>query len=186
MIGGTEQSGADLAAQIRAELSDSSPEGFHFSDHVVRQDDALQRLIQNLEHYPDRAEVEHALSRALRDERDGWVLLKLLELVEHLALTGVAPALVELAQRPTETERGQFLAGRACEVLLKLPLDLNARTRANQVCKVPLQQVARYRLGADRERRLHRPRRIEWLLLVLLMVAAIAALIFAATALGRR
>jgi hypothetical protein len=46
--------------------------------------------------------------------------------------------------------------------------------------------VARYRFGAERERRLQRPRRIEWLLLGLLMLAVLAALIFAATALERR
>jgi hypothetical protein len=186
MGAGMGESAADLAAQIRAELSESSPEGFHFTDHLVRQDEALQRLIRSLEQHPDRSEVEQALSRALRDERQGWVLLKLLELAERLGLRGLAPALMELAQSPGETEREQFLAGRACEVLLKLPLDLEARARANDICKSPLREVARYRFGAERERRLQRPRRIEWLLLGLLMLAVLAALIFAATALERR
>lgn len=185
MIGGTEEGGADLAAQIRAELSDSAPVGFYFTDHVVRQDEALQRLIRSLEQYSDRAEVERALSRALLDERQGWVLLKLLEIAERLAFAGLAPALMELAQAPAETERAQFLAGRACEVLLKLPLDLQSRARANEACKGPLQDLVRYRLGSERERRLQRPRRIEWFLLALLMAGALGALIFAVTALGR-
>ncbi len=177
----------DLAAQIRAELSDRAPEGFHFTDHVIRQDEALERLTARLRHHPDPSEVERALAYAIEQERAGWTLLKLLELVERLKLLGTAPALIKLAQAPPgQGDRAQFLAGRACEVMLRLPLDLETRTRANQICKVPLQQVARYRMGAEKERSLQRPRRTEWLLLVLLMAIGIAALIFAATALERR
>jgi len=177
----------DLAAQIRAELSDRAPEGFHFVDHVIRQDEALQRLTAQLSAHPDPLEVERALALALEQESEGWTLLKLLELTERLRLPGAAPALLNLAQQPPgQGPRAEFLAGRACEVMLALPLDLQTRTRANQICKDPLEQIARYRLGAEKERQLQRPRQIEWLLLVVLMAIGIAALIFAAAALGRR
>ena len=176
----------DLALQIRAELCERAPEGFHFSDHLIRQDEALQRTAARLEAHPDRSEVERALALAIASERDGWTLLKLLELVERMQLPGAAPALIQLASSPTPDERSRFVAGRACEVLLKLPLDVAARARANEVCKEPLEEVARLRLGAEREQRLQRPRRIEWLLLLGLVALAIAALIFAASALERR
>jgi len=176
---------ADLAIQIRTELSDRAPEGFHFTDQVIRQDEALGRTAARLETHPDRSEVERALARALEDETDRWTILKLLELAERLQLLGTAPALMKLATSTGDDERSRFLAGRACEVLLKLPLDLEDRTRANAACKAPLEQVARFRRGADRERVLQRPRRIEWLLVIALLALAMAALIFAFTALGR-
>ncbi len=176
----------DLALQIRAELSERAPEGFHFSDHLIRQDEALQRTAARLEAHPDPSEVERALALAIANERDGWTLLKLLELVERMGLPGAAPALIQLASSPTPEQRSRFVAGRACEVLLKLPLDLAARARANKVCKKPLEEVASFRMGAEREQRLQRPRRIEWLLLFGLVALAVAALIFAASALERR
>ncbi len=175
----------DLALQIRAELSDRPPEGFHFSDHLIRQDEALERTGARLEAHPDRSEVERALGWAIADESDGWTLLKLLELIERMELLRTAPALIKLASAPAAGERGRFIAGRACEVLLRLPLDLEGRAAANEVCKGPLEDVARLRLGAEREQRLQRPRRIEWLLLLALLGLAIAALIFAVTALER-
>ena len=181
-----EDPAADLAIQIRTELSDRAPEGFHFSNHLIRQDEALQRTAMRLEAHPDRSEVERALARALDDEEDGWTSLKLLELVDRMQLLGAATALIKLASSTTHDERARFLAGRACEVLLRLPLDLEARARANAVCKAPLAEVARFRLGAERERALQRPRRIEWLLVIGLFALAIAALIFAVSALGRR
>ncbi len=181
-----EDPAVDLAIQIRTELSDRAPEGFHFSDHLIRQDAALERTAVRLEAHPDRLEVERALARALEDEKDGWTILKLLELVERMQLLGAAPGLIKLASSPAHDERARFLAGRACEVLLMLPLDLEARNRASAVCKVPLAEVARFRLGAERERGLQRPRRIEWLLVIGLLALVIAALIFAVTALGQR
>ncbi len=136
----------DLAAQIRTELSDRAPEGFHFTDHVIRQDAALERLTEQLRSHPDRPEVERAVAHAVTEEKDGWILLKLMELMERLDLSGAAPALMKVAQHPPgEGARSQFLAGRACEVLLKLPLDLETRARANEICKIPLQQMARHR-----------------------------------------
>src|SRR5215469_4390030 len=181
-----EDPAVDLAIQIRTELSDRAPEGFHFSDHLIRQDEALQRTAARLEAHPDRSEVERALALAIANERAGWTLLKLLELVERMQLPGTAPALIQLASSHTPDERSRFVAGRACEVLLKLPLDVAARARANEVCKKPLAEVARFRMGAEREQSLQRPRRIEWLLLLGLVALAIAALIFAASALDRR
>jgi hypothetical protein len=180
-----EDPSADLALQIRAQLSDRAPEGFHFTDQVIRQDEALERTAARLEEHPDRSEVERALARAVEDEKDGWTVLKLLELVERMQLLGAAEALLKIASSPARDERSRFLAGRACEVLLKLPLDLEARSRANAVCKSPLEDVGRLRLGSQRERALQRPRRIEWLLVIGLFALAIAALIFAVTALGR-
>ncbi len=176
----------DLALQIRTELRERAPEGFHFSDHLIRQDEALQRTAVRLEAHPDRSEVERALALAIASESDGWALLKLLELVERMQLPGAAPALIQLAASSVPDERSRFVAGRACEVLLKLPLDLAARARANEVCREPLEEVARLRLGAERKQRLQRPRRIEWLLLLGLVALAFAAMIFAAAALERR
>lgn len=177
----------DLAAQICSELSDRAPEGFRFTDQVIRQDEALQRLTAQLRAQPDVSEVERALCYAVEQVREDWTLLKLLELIEQLKFPGAAPALIELAQaRRGQDARSEFLAGRACEVMLALPLDLQTRVRANEICKGPLQQIARYRLGAERERHLQRPRQMEWLLLVALMAIGIAALIFAAAGLGQR
>jgi hypothetical protein len=176
---------SDLAIQIRTELSDRAPEGFRFSDHLIRQDEALERTAVRLEAHPDRSEVERALALAIAEEKEGWTLLKLLELVERMQLLGAAPAVLGLASSPAPDERARYLAGRACEVLLKLPLDREARARANSVCKVPLEQAGVFRLGAERERALQRPRWIEWLLVIGLMALAIAALIFAVSGVGR-
>ena len=174
----------DLAAQIRAELSDRAPEGFAFNDHLLRQDASLERMVAKLKEHGDQREVAAAISEAVQSEHRDWTLLKLLELADRLLLPDVAQALIALAENTSaETERGQFLAGRACEVLLRLPLDVPTRARANQVCRLPLQRVARFRLGTDRERMLQRPRRVEWTLLVVLMVLALAGFAFAFLAL---
>ena len=82
-------------------------------------------------------------------------------------------------------ERGRYLAGRACEVMLKLPLDLATRNRVNDVSRGPLEDIARFRMGAERAQRMHRPRQVEWTLLVILMALAGAGLIVAWVALGR-
>lgn len=177
----------DLAAQVRSELSDRAPEGFHFTDHVIRQDEAIERLTAQLRAHGDPFEVERALSYAVREERNGWTLLKLLEVIERLHPAGTADALMRMAEAPPgEGDRAAFLSGRACEVILRLPLDLETRNRANEICKAPLQRIARYRLGAEKERSLQRPRALEWTLLAALMAIGIAALIFAATALQGR
>jgi len=177
---------ADLALQIRTELADSPPQGFLFNDHVIRQDASLERLAERLRSHPDGAEVGAAVHRALSDERDGWVQLKLLELVERLTLAAAAPALIALAGRPqTEDDRSRFLSGRAAEVLLKLPLDLETRNRANAVTQGPLEEIARFRMGAQRAQQMHRPRRAEWTLLVVLMAVAVIGFALAWRALGR-
>jgi hypothetical protein len=177
----------DLATHIRTELSDESPQGFHFIDHVVRQDRSLERLTEQLRAHGDMGEVERAISLAISEERDGWTQLKLLELVERLELKGAAPSLMSLVERRAadDDDRGRFLAGRACEVMLKLPLDLDTRTRASELCKGPLEEVARFRMSAERVRAVHRPRRIEWAILVALMALGIGGLIFAFMATGR-
>jgi len=165
-----------LSRQIRTELSDTAPQGFHFGDQVLRQDAGLERLATHLRSLPP-AELGAALSESLLEEKDGWTLLKLLELVERLETRGCADALVELAQNPPgEGDRRKFLAGRACEVLLRLPLDERSRHRADAACKIPLQEIQLFRLGADRERKLHRPRRVEWALLMGLMLLALTGL----------
>jgi hypothetical protein len=177
---------ADLAIQIRTELADSPPQGFLFNDHVIRQDVALERLAERLRAHPDGAEVSAAVRRALSDEHDGWVLLKLLELVERLTLAPTAPALIALAARPlTEDDRARFLSGRAAEVLLKLPLDLATRAQANAVTQAPLEDIARFRMGAQRAQQMHRPRQAEWTLLVVLMAVAVLGFALAWRALGR-
>jgi hypothetical protein len=173
----------DLALQIRSELSDTAPQGFAFNDHVVRQDAALERVAKQLLAHPDAVEVDAALSRALSDEKDGWTLLKLVDLAERVGTPAPAAALMAVAAQPQPDERGRFLAGRACEVLLKLPLDLETRNRANAVCRQPLDDLVRFRLGAQRAQALHRPRRVEWTLLAVLMAIALAGLVLALRAL---
>ena len=63
--------------------------------------------------------------------------------------------------------------GDGAEVLLKLPLDLATRNRANEVTQAPLQEIARFRMGAQRAQSIHRPRQVEWTILGLLMVLAL-------------
>jgi hypothetical protein len=168
-----------LARQIRTELSDAPPEGFRFSDHVVHQDSALERLAEQLQKEPLEV-VDSALSEALRTERSGWTAVKLIELVERLGARGCADALIDVAKNPPEQgDRRKFLAGRACEVLLKLPLDRATRLRADGACQIPLQEIASFRLGSQRELKMHRPRKIEWALLVVLMGLALTGLAIA-------
>jgi hypothetical protein len=181
----TDDGARDLAAQIRLELADPAPQGFAFNDHAVRQDAALDRLTDRLRQHPDAVEVEAAVRRAVGEERDGWTQLKLLELVERLNLKGAVEPLLRLAVTARDDERGRFLAGRACEVMLKLPLDLETRNRVNQVCQGPLDDIARFRMGAQRAQRMHRPRQVEWTLLVMLMALAGAGVLVAWLALGR-
>ncbi len=174
----------ELALSIRIAVADRPPEGFSFQEHVVRQDEGLARLIDQLKSH-DGAVVGPALEKLIAEEQDGWTLLKLLELAERLELPQVAPALLQVVQSPPEQgDRRRFLAGRACEVMLKLPLAYDERMRANELCQAPLADLARFRLGAERERALHRPRRIEWLLLVVLMALGLGAFVFAWMALG--
>jgi len=169
----------DLARQIRAELSEPAPEGFQFVEHVMRQDAGLERLSKRLSAHPDPAEVESALSHALRTERSGWVLLKLIELTDRLQPSTAAPALLDLAAHPPgEGERSTFLAGRACEVLLKLPLDVKTRGEANRICGAPLDRIHQFRLGAETERLLQRPRRLEWILLAALMALGVGGFVY--------
>ncbi|MFZ5471346.1 MAG: hypothetical protein ACOZIN_18135 [Myxococcota bacterium] len=169
----------ELAAQIRTELADAAPEGLAFSDHVVRQNSALERLVTQLKSHENPGEVGHALGHAVNEERDGWTLLKLLEACEQLQTLPAAPALMALAKEPPGSgDRARFLAGRACEVLLKLPLDYPTRLVANEVCKGPLGDINRFRMGAERARTLHRPRRVEWTLLVVLMAIGLAGFIY--------
>jgi hypothetical protein len=165
-----------LARQIRTELAEAAPEGFHFTDHVLRQDDSLERMASQLRaESPDA--LSQALSQALLSERNGWAALKLLELMELLALPGCAPALIAFCQNPPdEADRRKFLAGRACEVLLRLPVDRATRLTADAACKIPLQDIVVFRHGADRERKIHRPRKIEWGLLIALMALALLGL----------
>jgi len=177
---------SDLAAQIRAELHEPAPQGFHFQEHVLRQDASLERLSAQLKSHPDAREVGRAVAQAIEAERDGWTLLKLLGLCERLESPEAAEALLQVAGRPSEgDDRSRFLAGRACEVILKLPLDQRARARANAACREPLEELQAFRLGAARARHAHRPRRIEWALLVVMMALGVAGFVFAWLALGR-
>ena len=181
-----EQASELLAAQLRAELRDDAPQGFHFTDHVIRQDGALERLTEQLRSHGDPSEVAAALSRALLDEQEGWTVLKLLELTERLALTQTAAALMSVATHPPgEGPRQRFLAGRACEVLLRLPLDYSTRQKANSLSAGPLEEMAGFRTGAAKERTSQRPRRVEWAILVALMGVALVGLLLAFLSLER-
>lgn len=174
------QAAIDLARQIRTELSEPAPQGFQFHERVLAQDESLQRLSQQLAGDPNIQEVEQAVVHALNTEQNGWVLLKLIELADRLQLAAAAPALLQVAREPPgEAERSIFLAGRACEVLLRLPLDLKTRAEANQVCSVPLERATQFRLGAQTERLLQRPRRLEWILLATLMALGVGGFAYA-------
>ena len=180
MSPGPSQAAIDLARQIRTELSEPAPQGFQYHERMLGQDESLQRLCQQLAADPNTQEVEQAVIQALNTEQDGWVLLKLVELADRLQIAAVAAALLRVAREPPgEGERSMFLAGRACEVLLKLPLDLKTRAEANQVCSVPLERVTQFRLGAQTERLLQRPRRLEWILLATLMALGLGGFAYA-------
>ena len=173
-----------LASHIAAALKEEAPQGFHFHDQVLRQDTSLERLALSLQAQAEKPALEEAMGLALQEEKDGWTLLKLLELVDRLGLIGTSPALLALAESaPGSDDRSRFLSGRACEVLLKLPLDYQTRLVANRVCKAPLEEMARFRMGAQKERAMHRPRRIEWLILVAIMALGLTGLVFALRAL---
>lgn len=179
------QEGESLASHIAAELRDPEPKGFQFDELVLRQDAGLQRLAEHLQAEPE-AEVAEALGLLLEREPDGWTQLKLLELCDRVAPLAMAPALMRYAEaRVSAAEpRTRFLAGRACEVLLKLPLDLEARARAQALSERPLREAAELRGQALRSRSLHRPRRVEWVILVLLMLLGLSGLLFAFQALS--
>lgn len=178
------EEGEALAQHVAAELRDPEPKGFQFDELVLRQDTGLQKLADHLAGEP----VEHvaeALARLLEQERDGWVQLKVLELADRAAPLAMAPALMEYvrARREASEPRVRFLAARACEVLLKLPLDLEARAQASELSKAPLAEAAEARGRAARARAMHRPRRVEWAILVAVMVLGLGGLLFAFQAL---
>jgi hypothetical protein len=129
--------------------------------------------------------VAEALGSLLEQERDGWTQLKLLELADRLAPPALAPALMKYVEglASSAEPRSRFLAGRAGEVLLKLPLDLEARGKAAELSAGPLREAAALRGRAMRSRSLHRPRRVEWAILVAMMVLGLTGLLFALQAL---
>jgi hypothetical protein len=178
------EEGEALAQHVAAELRDPEPKGFTFDEAVLRQDASLTRLSEHLGQEPE-AQVAEALGRLLEQERDGWAQLKILELADRLAPAALAPALLQYveARRKAEEPRVRFLAGRACEVLLRLPLDRELRAKAQAISAGPLQEVASARGQALRARAMHRPRRVEWLILVAMMVLGIAGLLYAFQAL---
>jgi hypothetical protein len=143
-------------------------------------------LANRLRAHQDWSELERAINYAFSETRDGWTRLKLLELVDRLSLLGAAPALLHLAQHPeTDDPRSEFVAGRACEILLRLPLNLEMRKAADDACAVPLTRLAAFRAGAQRERLQQRPRHLEWLLLIFLMALALIGFIVALFAIER-
>jgi len=178
------EEGEALAQHVAAELRDPEPKGFTFDEAVLRQDASLLRLAEHLGKEPE-APVAEALGRLLEQERDGWVQLKVLELADRLAPVALAPALIRYAEAKAGAEepRVRFLAGRACEVLLRLPLDLEARAKAQALSARPLQEVVSARGQALRARAMHRPRRVEWAILVAVMVLGLSGLIYAFQAL---
>jgi hypothetical protein len=178
------EEGESLAQHVAAELRDPEPKGFAFDEAVLRQDASLQRLAEHLGKEPG-AHAAEALGRLLEQERDGWVQLKVLELADRLAPVELAPALMRYVESRAGAEepRVRFLAGRACEVLLRLPLDLEARARAQAISARPLHEVALARGQALSARAMHRPRRVEWAILVAMMALGLSGLIYAFQAL---
>src|SRR4051812_13258237 len=178
------EEGETLAQHVAAELRDPEPKGFQFDEAVLRQDAGLQQLADDLVAEPE-AHVAEALGALLEQERDGWVQLKVLELADRLGPVGRARALMRYgeARRGAGEPRARFLASRACEVLLRLPLDREARARAADLSKGPLREVGQVRGQALRARALHRPRRVGWGILVAVMALGLAGLIYAFQAL---
>ena len=178
------EAGETLAQHIASELRDPEPAGFQFDEAVLRQDVGLQHLVDHLAAEPP-ADVGEALGLLLEQERDGWTQLKVLELADRLAPVSMSPALIRYVQGRSNAEdaRTRFLAARACEVLLRLPLGLEARARAAELSVAPLREVSEVRGQAMRTRAIQRPRRVEWAILVLVMVLGISGLVFAFLAL---
>lgn len=178
------EAGESLAQHVAAELRDPEPAGFQFDELVLRQDVGLQQLADHLAAEPAEA-VGEALGLLLDQEQEGWTQLKVLELADRVAPRSMAPALIRYVQARAGAgdPRTRFLAARACEVLLRLPLDLEARARAAELSAEPLREVAEYRGQALRTRAMQRPRRLEWAILVAVMVLGISGLIYAFQAL---
>lgn len=178
------EEGETLAQHVAAELRDPEPKGFQFDEAVLRQDAGLLQLADDLVAEPE-AHVAEALGALLERERDGWVQLKVLELADRLAPVAMAPALIRYVEsrQGAEEPRVRFLAARACEVLLRLPLDLEARARAAELSTGPLREVGQVRGHALRARALHRPRRVEWAILAAVMALGLAGLLYAFQAL---
>src|SRR5262245_51670637 len=137
------EAGETLALHIASELRDPEPAGFQFDEAVLRQDVGLQQLVDHLA-AEKPAEVGEALGLLLEREGDGWTQLKVLELADRLAPVSMAEALIRYVQQRSNDPqpRTRFLAARACEVLLRLPLGLEARARAADLSVKPLREVA--------------------------------------------
>lgn len=174
------EAGESLAQHVAAELRDPEPRGFQFDELVLRQDVGLQQLADHLAAEPP-ADVGEALGLLLEQEQDGWTQLKVLELADRLAPVSMAPALIRYVQQREggPDSRTRFLAARACEVLLRLPLDLEARSRAAELSAQPLREAALVRGEALRSRTLQKPRRVEWAILVAVMLLGLSGLVYA-------
>jgi hypothetical protein len=174
----------ELLQHLIAELSDEEPKGFGFDELVLRQDAALERLHSQLSQEPPEV-IAGALGEALGHGLHGWGQLKLLELCDRSPHLELAEPLMAFARARVDSTvaRERFLAGRACEVLVKLPLNLDARARANELSKLLLPEVQSAKERAQRERSMHRPRRIEWGILAAMMATGLFGLWFALQAL---
>jgi hypothetical protein len=174
----------ELAEHLLTELRDPEPKGFQFQDHVLRQDAGLEKLTESLR-AEEPAALSAALGAALSRERDGWTLLKIVELCDRLAPPGLEGALMRFVEERAEgDDRQRFLAGRAAEVLLRLPLDLAARARAGELSQGPLRDLERFRRREQAARLLHRPRRVEWAILAAMMALGLLGTVLAFRALG--
>lgn len=174
----------ELAEHLLTELRDPEPKGFHFQDHVLRQDTGLDRLTESLRTEAPEA-LASALGMALSREQDGWTQLKIIELCDRLAPPGLEGALIRfLEERAGGDDRERFLAGRAAEVLIRLPLDRAARARASEVSQGPLQELERFRRREQAARSVHRPRRVEWAILAVMMALGLLGTAVAFRALG--
>lgn len=157
----------------------------HIRASMARRPDALEPLLEKLA-ADERPRLEAALSQLLASEQDGPKQLLLLDVIEKMSLTGTFDGLIEVVKlhKQSEDPRLRFLAGRASEVLLRLPLNLTQRAIANSVCQDSLLEGQRLRLQAERASAMQRPRRIEWALLAALMAMALAGIIYAFVAKG--
>lgn len=169
----------DLAAHIRTELSAPEPAGFGALRQSQDQGDAVARLAESLRSQPADL-LGRALALAVEREPDPWTFVKLVELCGLVKPAVAGPALLRRVENPPSAtdERRLYLQGCACEVLLGLDLDEAAQRRATSLCGPPLSHLARVRASVDARVRDHRPRVVEWAIVVVAMLLAAAGVAY--------
>jgi hypothetical protein len=170
----------DLAKHIRSELLAKEPAGFGAHRSASAQGATVERLADSLKAHPTEV-VSGALCHLLDEEQDAWTFLKLIELCKEVEPQSAAAALLARVEHPPaeSSERRLFMQGCTCEVLLALDLDDETRKRAQALCGPPMFHLSRVRSAVGERLGAHRPKATEWLLLVVAMAGAAAAVAYA-------